>query len=208
MKRKGGDGGRRATVFDKKDAGRRTSEGMEMEDLCSKLTSLVPQEYHLDTASQGSSDMPTQLTHATTYIKDLRERVEKLKQRRDECRSKVQRATSSSGSSNATNTVAATGSSGPHDTTVQFSGATHFNLSFTMSSRKGVQLHKVIRTILQDEHIDVIEANSSYVDDSKIVYVLKCKATSSEAVLDASMVATSLRKLLTESFAEPDRVAV
>jgi hypothetical protein len=52
MKRKGGDGGRRATVFDKKDAGRRTSEGMEMEDLCSKLTSLVPQEYRLDTASQ------------------------------------------------------------------------------------------------------------------------------------------------------------
>ncbi|KAM0856385.1 hypothetical protein ACQ4PT_049195 [Festuca glaucescens] len=207
MKRKGVDGGRRATVFDKKDAERQTSEGAEMEDLCSKLTSLVPQEYRLDSASQGSSDMPAQLTQATTYIKDLRERVEKLKQRRDECRSKVQRATSS-GSSNATNTTADTGSSGPHDTTVHFSGATHFNLKFTMSSRKGVQLHKVIRTILQDERVEVIEANSSYVDDSKIVYVLKGKATSSEAVLDASMVVTSLRKLLTESFTEPDRVAV
>ncbi|XP_047068721.1 uncharacterized protein LOC124676728 [Lolium rigidum] len=213
MKRKGGDGGRRATVFDRKDAGRRTSEGVEMEDLCSKLTSLVPQEYRLDTASQGSSDMPTQLTQATTYIKDLRERVEKLKQRRDQCLSKVQRATSSSrssssSSSNATNTVAATGSSSPHDTTVQFSGATHFNLKFTMSSRKGVQLHKVILTILQDERVEVIEANSSYVDDSKIVYMLKCKATSSEAVLDASMVATSLRMLLAESFAESDRVGL
>jgi activator of HSP90 ATPase len=120
--------------------------------------------------------MPAQLTQATTYIKDLRERVEKLKQRRDQCLSKVQRATSSSrSSSNAANTVAATGSSSPHDTTVLFSGATHFNLKFTMSSSKGVQLHKVIRTILQDERVDVIEANSSYVDGSKIVYVLKCK---------------------------------
>jgi hypothetical protein len=34
------------------------------------------------------------------------------------------------------------------------------------------------------------------------------QATSSEAALDASMVVTSLRKLLSESFAEPDRVAV
>ncbi|XP_047075618.1 uncharacterized protein LOC124685316 [Lolium rigidum] len=209
MKRKGGDGGRRATVFDKKDAGRQMSEGVEMEDLCSKLTSLVPQEYRLDTASQGSSDMPAQLTQATTYIKDLRERVEKLKQRRDQCLSKVERATSSSrSSSTATKTIAATGSSNPHDTTVQFSGATHFNLKFTMSSRKGVHLHKVILTILQDERVEVMEANSSYVDDSKIVYVLKCKTTSSEAVLDASMVATSLRKLLAESFAEPDRVGL
>lgn len=201
MKRKGVDGGRRATVFDKKDAERQTSEGAEMEDLCSKLISLVPQEYRLDSAAQGSTDMPAQLTHATTYIKDLRERVEKLKQRRDQCRSKVQRA----GSSSATN---ATGSCGPHDNTVQFSGATYFNMKFMMSSKKGVQLHKVIRTILQDERIEVIEADSSYVDDSRIVYVLKCKATSSEAALDASMVVTSLRKLLSESFAEPDRVAV
>jgi hypothetical protein len=34
------------------------------------------------------------------------------------------------------------------------------------------------------------------------------QATSSGAALDASMVETSLRKLLTESFAEPDRVGV
>jgi hypothetical protein len=110
--------------------------------------------------------------HATTYIKDLRERVERLRQRRDECRSKVQRAT---GSGYATNTAAATGSSGPHDITVQFCGATHFDMNFTMSSKKGVQLHKVIRTILQDQRVEIIEANSSYVDDSEIIYVLKCK---------------------------------
>lgn len=189
-------------VFDKKDAERRMSERRQMEDLCSKLTSLIPQEYHLDTASQGSSDMPSQLMHATTYIKDLRERVEMLKKRRDECRSNIQGTTSSSGSSNAAN-MAETGSSGPRDITVQFSGATHFDLNFAMSSTKGVQLHKVVRTVLQDQRVEVIEANSSYADGSKIVYVLKCKVVSSGGVLDASSVATRLRRLLTESFAEP-----
>lgn len=193
-------------VFDKKDAERRMSERRQMEDLCSKLTSLIPQEYHLDTASQGSSDMPSQLMHATTYIKDLRERVERLKQRRDECRSNIQ-GTTSSGSSNAA-TTAATGSCGPRDITVQFSGAKHFDVNFTMSSTKGVQLHKVVRTVLQDQGVEVIEANSSYAAESKIVYVLKCKVVSSEAVLDASTVATRLRRLLTESFAEPDSVGV
>uniref|UniRef100_A0ACD5VC30 Uncharacterized protein n=1 Tax=Avena sativa TaxID=4498 RepID=A0ACD5VC30_AVESA len=200
MKRKGGDGGRTAMAFNKKDA-----ERTEMDDLCSKLTSLVPQEYRLDTASQVSSDMPSQLMHATTYIKDLWERVEMLKPRRDDCRSRIQGTASSS---NATTTE--TGSCGPHDITVQvqFSGATHFDVNLTTSSRKGVQLHKVVRSILQDESVEVIEANSSHVDESRIVYVLKCKAVSSEAVMDATMVATRLTRLLAESFAEPDRVAV
>uniref|UniRef100_A0ACD6AMQ4 Uncharacterized protein n=1 Tax=Avena sativa TaxID=4498 RepID=A0ACD6AMQ4_AVESA len=208
MKRRAGDdGGRAAMAFDKKDAERRTSERTKMEDLCSKLTSLVPQEYRLDAASQGSSDMPTQLMQATTYIKDLRERVEMLKQRRDDCRSRIQGTTSSS-SSNATTTAA--GSCGPHDITIQveFSGATRFDVNLTTSSREGVQLHKVVRTILQDGSVEVVEANSSYVDESRIVYVVKCKAVSSEAILDASMVATRLRRLLAESFAEPGRVAV
>ena len=39
-------------VFDKKDAERQLSETMEVEDLCSKLTSLIPQQYRLDAASQ------------------------------------------------------------------------------------------------------------------------------------------------------------
>ncbi|RLM55223.1 hypothetical protein C2845_PM10G08780 [Panicum miliaceum] len=39
-------------------------------------------------------DLPSQLAQATTYIKDLQERVEKLKQRRDECYAKVQKSSS------------------------------------------------------------------------------------------------------------------
>ena len=120
---------------------------------------------------QGSSDMPGQLTHATAYIKDLRERVGKLKQKRDDCRSRIQRTTRSNG----TNPAAARGSCGPHDIAMQCSGATHFDVNFTMSSKRSVQLHKVIRTIEQDQHIEIIEANSCFVDDSKIVYMLKCK---------------------------------
>jgi hypothetical protein len=63
-------------------------------------------------------------------------------------------------------------------TTSRYSSAEpriNFDMNFTMSSKKGVQLHKVIRTILQDQRVEIIEANSSYVDDSEIIYVLKCK---------------------------------
>uniref|UniRef100_J3ME96 BHLH domain-containing protein n=1 Tax=Oryza brachyantha TaxID=4533 RepID=J3ME96_ORYBR len=72
MKRAGGHGGR-TMVFDMEDEETKTKE---MEDLCSKLASLIPQDYlPMDTTSQGSSDdLPNQLTHAASYIKDLTER--------------------------------------------------------------------------------------------------------------------------------------
>lgn len=92
----------------------------EMEDLCSKLMSLVPQDYKLNDSQQGSSDLPTQLAQATTYIKDLRERVEKLKQRRDDCYAKVLK------SNRVTAANEATLESCSQDVQVQSTGAAHF----------------------------------------------------------------------------------
>ena len=51
MKRKGGDGGGTNMVFGMNDARTKASGRTEVEDLCSKLTSLLPQDYRLD-ASQ------------------------------------------------------------------------------------------------------------------------------------------------------------
>ncbi|VAI85647.1 hypothetical protein VPH35_128710 [Triticum aestivum] len=196
MKRKGGDGGGTNMVFGMNDARTKASGRTEVEDLCSKLTSLLPQDYRLD-ASQGPPDIPSQLMQATTYIKDLYERVERLRQMRDD-KTQSRRMAGRSCSSNVLDTGRA-GPWGPGDVTVQLSGAAHFDVSFTTSSAERVEMHRVIRLIEQDGRMEVVEASWCFVDGGKVFYTIKCRAVSSEAVLDASMAATRLRRLLTDS---------
>ncbi|KAM3209657.1 hypothetical protein ACQJBY_064006 [Aegilops geniculata] len=188
MKRKGGDGGGTDMVFDMTDARTKASGRTEVEDLCSKLTFLLPQDYRLD-ASQGPLDIPSQLMQATAYIEDLYERVERLRQMRDD---KTQRMAGRS--CRVPNTQGAA-----RDVTVQLGGAAHFDVSFTTSSAERVEMHRVIRLIEQDGRMEVVEASWCFVDGGKVFYTIKCRAMSSEAVLDASMAATRLRRLLTDS---------
>ncbi|XP_044958983.1 uncharacterized protein LOC123410152 [Hordeum vulgare subsp. vulgare] len=199
MKRRGGDGGATNMAFGRNDAGRKASGSTEVEDLCSKLTSLLPQDYQLD-ASQGPPDVPSQLMQATAYIQDLYERVEMLRQMRDD---KTQRTVgrSSSGSSNVPPRTEGAGrcACGPPDITVHLSGVAHFDVSFTTSSAGRVEMHRVIRLVEQDRRMEVVEASWCLVDGGKVFYTIKCKAVSSEAVLDASMAATRLRRLLMDS---------
>uniref|UniRef100_A0A0E0LBR0 BHLH domain-containing protein n=1 Tax=Oryza punctata TaxID=4537 RepID=A0A0E0LBR0_ORYPU len=177
MKRRGGDGGT-TMVFDMKDEEMSTTkERGEMEDLCSRLVSLIPQDYlPLETTSeQGSSDLPSQLMHATTYIKDLRERVEQLKQRRNHCYAKMQQASKSS-SSNDLETTATTGScSRSQEIRVQFDGAEHFDVNLTMSSESRVELYMVIRAIEEDGCVEIIEASSCLVENGNVVHLIKCR---------------------------------
>ncbi|CAN6164038.1 unnamed protein product [Urochloa humidicola] len=190
MKRRGGDGGR-TMVFNAKDAAELMMEPItEIEDLCSKLMSLVPQDYHLND-SQGSLDLPSQLAQATTYIKDLQGRVEKLKQRRDNCYAKVLK----SGRVNAANETAL--ESCLLDVLVKSTRAAHFDVNVTMNSVKCIEMNKVIWAMEQDRCIEIIEASSCTVQDGKIVFIISCKATSTEVVLDAPMFATRLRMLFT-----------
>ncbi|KAF7108213.1 hypothetical protein CFC21_108731 [Triticum aestivum] len=185
MKRKGGDGGGTDMVFGMNDARTKASGRTEVEDLCSKLTSLLPQDYRLD-ASQGPPDIPSQLMQATAYIEDLYERVERLRQMRDD---KTQRR-----SCRVPNTQGTA-----RDVTVQLGGAAHFDVSFTTSPAERLEMHRVIRLIEQDGRMEVVEASWCFVDGGKVFCTIKCMAVSSEAVLDASMAATRLGRLLTDS---------
>ncbi|KAL5199358.1 hypothetical protein ABZP36_020561 [Zizania latifolia] len=191
MKRRGGDEGR-TMVFDLKDAERRTMEARlttEMEDLCAKLVSLIPQDYMLvdSTASQGSSDLPSQLMHATTYIKDLRERVEQLKQRRDHCFSKIQQQASQSSRVNVETRIR-----------VQSDGATFFDVNLTTSSENGVGLHTVIQTIEEDRRVEIVDVSSCLVEGGETAHMIKCRARGS-GDFDVSMVETRIRRLLMTS---------
>ncbi|KAL6592639.1 hypothetical protein ACP70R_022479 [Stipagrostis hirtigluma subsp. patula] len=196
MKRRGGDDGGRTTMLEAKDAETMTgaTSTTEMEELCSKLLSLVPPDYLPDN-SQGSSDLPSQLMQATTYIEDLRERVQKLKQKRDDYYAKILQVTKCS-CSNTPNEVPPEYCS--KDAAIQ-SNAAHFDVNVTMNSEKCVELQEMIRAIEQDQCIEIVKASSRMVEDGKMVYTIKCRATSSEVVLDAPMVATRLQRLFTES---------
>ncbi|TVU11276.1 hypothetical protein EJB05_44850, partial [Eragrostis curvula] len=178
MKRRGGDGGRTMVVGADDEGRTMGSRTTEMEHLCSKLMSLVPEDYQLDNP-QGSSDLPGQLMQAASYINDLRERVEKLKQRRDDCYAKILQVTKCS-CSNIANEAA------------------YFDVNFTLNSDRSIELYKVIHAIEQDQCIEIIKASSCMVEDNKIAYTIKCRARSSDVVLDAPMVTTRLRRLFTE----------
>lgn len=101
---------------------------------------------------------------AATYIKDLRERVEKLKQRRDDCYAKIQQGPGSCSQSQ-----------DKQDVRVQFNGAADFDVNLTMSSEKCVELYKVIQTIEQDRCIEIVEASSCLVEDGKTTHTIKCR---------------------------------
>lgn len=120
---------------------------------------------------QGPPDIPSQLMQATAYIKDLYERVEMLRQMRDD---KTQRMARRSCSSNVPSTQGA-GPCGPRDVTVQLGGAAHFDVSFTTSSAERVEMHRLIRLIEQDRRMEVVEASWCFVDGGKVFYTIKCR---------------------------------
>ncbi|KAG8076707.1 hypothetical protein GUJ93_ZPchr0006g41764 [Zizania palustris] len=190
MKRRGGDEGR-TMVFELKDAERRTTKARstEMDDLCAKLVSLIPQDYST-TTSQGSSDLPSQLMRVTAYIKDLRERVEQLKQRRDHCFSKIQQQASQSTSSrlNVETRIRA-----------KSDGETFFDVNLATSSEKRVELHAVIQTIEEDRRVEVVDVSSCLVEGGEsTAHVIKCRARGS-GELDVSMVETRIGRLFMTS---------
>ncbi|KAF0931635.1 hypothetical protein E2562_005593 [Oryza meyeriana var. granulata] len=117
--------------------------------------------------------------HATTYIKDLRERVEQLKQRRDHCYTMIQQGSKSSSGNDLESTAATPGScSHSQEIRVRFDGAAHFDVHLTMSSDNRVELYLVIHAIEEDGCIEIVQASSCLVEDGNIVHLIKCRVRS------------------------------
>uniref|UniRef100_A0A0E0E223 BHLH domain-containing protein n=1 Tax=Oryza meridionalis TaxID=40149 RepID=A0A0E0E223_9ORYZ len=137
---------------------------------------------------------------STTYIKDLRERVQQLKQRRDHCYAKIQQA-----SSNDLETTATPGScSRSPQIRVQFDGAAeHFDVNLTTSSESRVELYMVIRAIEEDGCVEIVEASSCSVEDDNVVHLIKCRARSFGVALDVSEVETRIKRLFMAPHAKP-----
>nr|XP_010940038.1 transcription factor bHLH162 [Elaeis guineensis] len=156
---------------------------LHMKSLCLKLSSLIPKE-HIST----SKDVLTQQDHldlATSYIKMLQDRIEKLKQRRE-------LQTSVEGISNDISREMTIGIRLPvievrhQDSNLEVVLITGLNKSF--------MFHEVI-SILEEEGAEVVSASFSAVGD-KIFHIIHSKAVSSRIGMEASRVSERLKELV------------
>ncbi|XP_074560532.1 transcription factor bHLH162-like [Curcuma longa] len=154
-----------------------------MKSLCMKLASVIPKEHYA-----SSKDMLSQQDHldqATSYIKTLRARIEKMKERR---------------SHNLTiqDTEKAIDSATTSEFTLPVVEVRHqdSNLEVVLISgqEKRFMFHEVI-SVLEEEGAQVINANFSVVHD-KIFYTLHSQAVSSRLGFDVSRVTERLKQLI------------
>lgn len=172
---------------------------LHMKGLCLKLSSLIPataKHHHLhysNSSPPSNKDTITQLDHldnAAAYIKQLKERIDELKQKKQG--GGAAHFSSSSSSGEAKPTAGGVRVSMPV-IEVRYQDAT---LDVVLISKVGkpFKLHEVI-TVLEQEGAEVVNASFSVIGD-KIFYTIHSQALSSRIGLEASRVSERLRDLL------------
>ncbi|KAJ6799514.1 uncharacterized protein M6B38_208515 [Iris pallida] len=166
---------------------------IHMKNLCFKLGSLIPKE---DRNTKEAISQHDHLDQAATYIRNLKERIEKLKQRK-------KHATGTGlGTGTDTNGEPRDGEGGREIATeelwvpvveVAYRDPV-LEVVLITGPRKKFMLYKVIR-VLAEEGAEVVNASFSVVGD-KIFYTVHCQATSSTAGVDASRISERLKVLL------------
>ncbi|GJN06062.1 hypothetical protein PR202_ga23747 [Eleusine coracana subsp. coracana] len=170
---------------------------LHMKGLCLKLSSLIPPSAAKHSSllsapapascSNLNKDAATQLDHldnAATYIKQLKQRIEELKQRK---------SGGGGGASCHEQGTAAAGGVRMPVIEVRYQDGT---LEVVLVSEAGrpFKLHEVI-TVLEQEGAEVVSASFSGVGD-KIFYTIHSQALSSRIGLEASRVSERLQNLL------------
>ncbi|XP_072981006.1 transcription factor bHLH162-like [Typha angustifolia] len=156
---------------------------IHMKSLCLKLSSLIPKDHYT-----SSKDVLTQqdfLEEAASYIKKLKERIEKLKQKRE-------LGASIRGISNDISSGMMIGTKLPmievrHQ-------ETNLEVVLISSTDKRFMFHEVI-AVLEEEGAEVVSASFSVVGD-KIFHTIHSQALSSRIGLEASRVSERLKELV------------
>ncbi|XP_062191458.1 transcription factor bHLH167-like [Phragmites australis] len=176
---------------------------LHMKGLCLKLSSLIPpaakhasllsEAASAAAASNPNKDTVTQLDHldnAAAYIKQLKERIDELKRRKESGGHGGFRSSSYEGTSA---TAATTGAVRMPVIEVRYQHAT---LDVVLISEAGrpFKLHEVI-TVLEQEGAEVVSASFSVIGD-KIFYTIHSQALSSRIGLEPSRVSERLQDLL------------
>ncbi|XP_020097054.1 uncharacterized protein LOC109716143 [Ananas comosus] len=179
---------------------------MHMKNLSMNLLSLIPKD-HFTT----SKDALTQLDHldvAASYIKKLRGRIEKLKQRRESGPSiEGVREDASEGTMTTATTAAATIGVRLPVVEVRYqdrhlevvliissNSSSSSSSSSSNSQKRRFRFHEVI-SLLEEEGAEVVNANFSVVGD-KVFHTIHSQAVCSRIGLEASRVSERLKKLV------------
>ncbi|XP_078174246.1 transcription factor bHLH162-like [Carex rostrata] len=167
---------------------------MQMKSLCLKLSSLIPkQPQHFSHSSKDALTQVDNLEEAASYIINLRNKIEKLKERREHERRMQGR----------TDDITSTGtdqSSNKHDDKllrlpiieVRYQNSNlEVVLILNSSSCEKLTFHKVIR-IIEEEGVDIVNASHSTIAD-KVVYTIHSKVLNPRNGLEASRVSSRLK---------------
>ncbi|KAJ6838744.1 uncharacterized protein M6B38_318975 [Iris pallida] len=158
---------------------------IDMKNLCFKLGSLIPKE------ERNTKDPISQHDHldqAATYIRNLKARIEKLKQRKKDATGTDGEPRDGEGGREI-----ATEELGVPVVEVAYRDPVLEVVLITGQTKK-FMLYKVIG-VLVEEGAEVVNASFSVVGD-KIFYTLHCQATSSTVGVDASRISERLKVLI------------
>ncbi|CAL9768005.1 unnamed protein product [Musa acuminata subsp. burmannicoides] len=156
---------------------------MHMKSLCMKLSSLIPKEHY-----SNPKDLLTQQDHfdqATSYIKELRERIDTMKQGKDS-RTGIKE------------TIKDISSGLAMELRVPVIQARHQDSNLEVVLISGIDkrfaFHEVI-CVLEEEGAQVLNASFSIVGE-KIFHIIHSQAVSSRLGLEASRISERLKMLV------------
>ncbi|KAF3329010.1 Transcription factor ORG2 [Carex littledalei] len=156
---------------------------MQMKELCFKLSSLIPNSTKQQLHQEDIMTQQANLDEATTYISELKQRVEKIRE--------MIRDSKSTGRGTKRHTCSKTVA----PVIEVRSEDTNLEVKLVSGVHNRFKLHRVI-AILEEEGADVKNANISHVQGDKLFYTIHSQAFSSRIGLEASRVLERLQDLV------------
>ncbi|XP_066314033.1 transcription factor bHLH168-like [Miscanthus floridulus] len=196
-----GGGGGGGCKLERKDVEK--NRRLHMKSLCLKLSSLLPPaathaSLLSDAAAAAASnpnnkDTVTQLDSAAAYIKQLKGRIEALKQRKAGGPGPAAGCNGSGGAVTASSGAGSGGGVRMPVIEVRYQDGT-LDVVLISDAGRPFKLHQVI-TVLEQEGAEVVSASFSVIGD-KIFYTIHSQALSPRIGLDAARVSQGLHHLL------------
>ncbi|KAJ4959656.1 hypothetical protein NE237_019566 [Protea cynaroides] len=155
---------------------------MQMKGLCFKLASIIPRHYN---STKDSSTQQDLLDHAASYIKELKGKVEEIKERKHQAMNIL-------GINNDIRDTMTIGSNLP---VLELRDMGHsLEVTLITGLNKNFMFYEVI-SLLSEEGAEVINASFSVVGD-KVFHSIHSQATSSRVGVDTSRLCQRLKELV------------
>ncbi|CAM0879386.1 unnamed protein product [Alopecurus aequalis] len=185
-----------SATMERKEVERERRKHMKL--LCAKLASLIPKENY------SSTDAMTQLgslDEAAKYIKNLKERLDELRQRRSSAQAKatlrgtggVSMPTTTTTSSSELEGEIACEAMAPVVEVRQHDDSS-LDVVLVCTLERPIKLHEVL-TVLEEEGAEIVNANQS-IAAPRIFYTIHFRAFSSRIGIEVSRVSQRLRALV------------